>query len=282
MDCLRQITTVESTSPSTGRIRSDSMSHHTRPRPGRRRTPRRISKHSPLSTLQFYTTLMVLLLWCCTVTFAQGPDALHGNILESTLEKLARRGEILIDRSPPPDMSHLQRRQNGGGSPFGASSKGSTVTPAQPSSSNKAKPMELNSNTPGSTPESTASSTPTSSSASSSTSQAVDPSATNLPTAFDTSLGNNFTAPSCPAFFESFLANKQFQECLPFSQLLQVSHMDDHRFPGLMFPLELEFLLPSREISVSNNANPRCYLCSQLQLLLVSDGVVGKTASVRW
>ena len=43
-----------------------------------------------------------------------------------------------------------------------------------------------------------------------------------LPTPFDTSLGNNFTSPSCPAFFQSFLSNATFQDCLPFSLLLQV------------------------------------------------------------
>jgi len=47
--------------------------------------------------------------------------------------------------------------------------------------------------------------------------------ATSLPRPFDSSLGNNFTAPSCPSFFNSFLGNKTFQDCLPFSLLLQVS-----------------------------------------------------------
>lgn len=35
-------------------------------------------------------------------------------------------------------------------------------------------------------------------------------------------MGNNFTSPSCPAFFNSFLNNQTFQDCLPFSLLLQV------------------------------------------------------------
>ena len=43
-----------------------------------------------------------------------------------------------------------------------------------------------------------------------------------LPHPFDTSLGNNFTAPSCPAFFNNFLTNDTFNACLPFSLLLQV------------------------------------------------------------
>ncbi|KAK5171783.1 uncharacterized protein LTR77_003419 [Saxophila tyrrhenica] len=45
-----------------------------------------------------------------------------------------------------------------------------------------------------------------------------------LPHPFDTSLGNNFTTTSCPAFFNDFLNNATFQECLPFSLLLQTSN----------------------------------------------------------
>lgn len=43
-----------------------------------------------------------------------------------------------------------------------------------------------------------------------------------LPSPFDSSLGNNFTAASCPTFFQSFLSNSTFSECLPLSLLLQV------------------------------------------------------------
>jgi len=46
---------------------------------------------------------------------------------------------------------------------------------------------------------------------------------TSLPRPFDSSIGNNFTQPSCPQFFNNFLSNTTFQECLPFSMLLQVS-----------------------------------------------------------
>lgn len=49
-----------------------------------------------------------------------------------------------------------------------------------------------------------------------------------LPSPFDTSLGNNFTSPSCPAFFQSFLSNATFQDCLPFSLLLQVHQPPHH------------------------------------------------------
>ena len=43
-----------------------------------------------------------------------------------------------------------------------------------------------------------------------------------LPHPFDTSLGNNFTAISCPTFFNTFLTNDTFNACLPLSLLLQV------------------------------------------------------------
>jgi len=44
-----------------------------------------------------------------------------------------------------------------------------------------------------------------------------------LPRPFDSSLGNNFTSESCPAFFHDFLGDQNFQRCLPLSLLLQVS-----------------------------------------------------------
>jgi hypothetical protein len=46
---------------------------------------------------------------------------------------------------------------------------------------------------------------------------------TSLPRPFDSSLANNFTQSSCPQFFNNFLSNATFQECHPFSMLLQVS-----------------------------------------------------------
>ncbi|KAK6442098.1 hypothetical protein LTR95_001652 [Oleoguttula sp. CCFEE 5521] len=68
--------------------------------------------------------------------------------------------------------------------------------------------------------ETAASSTPTSSEKSLATAVATS---TALPRPFDTSLGNNFTTTTCPAFFNSFLSNQTFQDCVPFSLLLQTS-----------------------------------------------------------
>lgn len=65
----------------------------------------------------------------------------------------------------------------------------------------------------------------TSSTKSSSTSAlptATCQSASPLPSAFDTTLGNNFTSSTCPTFFQNFLRNDTFNECVPLSLLLQV------------------------------------------------------------
>ncbi|KAF2837876.1 hypothetical protein M501DRAFT_936794 [Patellaria atrata CBS 101060] len=47
---------------------------------------------------------------------------------------------------------------------------------------------------------------------------------TALPSPFDTNLGNNFTSPACPAFFNDFLKNSTFKSCLPISVLLRNSN----------------------------------------------------------
>lgn len=46
---------------------------------------------------------------------------------------------------------------------------------------------------------------------------------TSFPTAFDT-IGNNFTAKSCPKFFDYFLANETYKSCYAVSILLQNSN----------------------------------------------------------
>lgn len=46
---------------------------------------------------------------------------------------------------------------------------------------------------------------------------------TTVPQPFDQSVGNNFTAPSCGQFFQTFLSDPTFKACLPLSLLLQVS-----------------------------------------------------------
>ncbi|KAF4166783.1 hypothetical protein CNMCM6936_006233 [Aspergillus lentulus] len=51
----------------------------------------------------------------------------------------------------------------------------------------------------------------------------ADPSTDSLPTPFDTSLSNNFTADSCPKFFNDFLSNSTVTSCYSISLLLHDS-----------------------------------------------------------
>lgn len=78
------------------------------------------------------------------------------------------------------------------------------------------------------TSSSTVSATYTTTSASStfsSTQRTTTDSASPLPSPFDTTLGNNFTTTTCPAFFTSFLSNSTFNDCVPLSLLLQVRYL---------------------------------------------------------
>ncbi|KAK3069549.1 hypothetical protein LTR53_012017 [Teratosphaeriaceae sp. CCFEE 6253] len=63
----------------------------------------------------------------------------------------------------------------------------------------------------------------TSSTAAGADSTALPTTAIDLPSPFDSTMGNNFTSPDCPAFFQSFLTNDTFRQCLPLSLLLQTS-----------------------------------------------------------
>lgn len=58
-----------------------------------------------------------------------------------------------------------------------------------------------------------------------STSAIASATSTTLPQPFDTTLGNNFTTTSCPTFIVNFLSDITFQQCYPFSLLLQVSRI---------------------------------------------------------
>ncbi|KAF2095513.1 hypothetical protein NA57DRAFT_67903 [Rhizodiscina lignyota] len=64
--------------------------------------------------------------------------------------------------------------------------------------------------------------TTTTTTSSSTATQTGSPTNSPLPQPFDTNLGNNFTS-TCPQFFNSFLKNSTFQNCVPFSLLLQTS-----------------------------------------------------------
>ena len=56
---------------------------------------------------------------------------------------------------------------------------------------------------------------------------AATPSTVTIPQPFDTTqltnVGSNFTSSTCPGFIRTFLADPQFQACVPFSMLLYSS-----------------------------------------------------------
>jgi hypothetical protein len=105
---------------------------------------------------------------------------------------------------------------------------------------------------------------PSSTSSVSESIQVATPVSTSLPRPFDTSIGNNFTESSCPQFFNNFLSNSTFQECLPFSMLLQVSinPKGNHHFQtaglNLTRHTDIQLFLRSDEIAtISHSYNRR-------------------------
>ncbi|BGP15983.1 hypothetical protein JCM10213v2_003976 [Rhodosporidiobolus nylandii] len=74
-----------------------------------------------------------------------------------------------------------------------------------------------------------------------STSTAV-PETYQLPEAFDSTLGTNFTSTACPSFFSTFLADSTFTSCAPFSLLLTTSSafFTAERSPYSLLPYVLD------------------------------------------
>jgi len=135
--------------------------------------------------------VMFGLLVCC-----QGVEA-RGIYVAEPWEEM---GELVFDRSEPPPARAmlLKARQEAGTTGLPASVAVPTNTGHASASTTSTGGVALNTGTP--------------------------ESESSLPHPFDSSMGNNFTAPSCPAFFETFLSNDTFNECLPLSLLLQVSN----------------------------------------------------------
>jgi hypothetical protein len=154
------------------------------------------------------------------------------DVYESTfLKDLAAKGEIHIDqREPPPRPSLvLQRRQVGDEVPSMTATE--TEAAATSSAESAASTTDTTSSakpttTKGSTTEVDVSVVPTT--VSGTTLPSVTVVTTSLPSAFDTSLGSNFTKPSCPQFFSNFLSNSTFQSCIPVSLFLQNSNSFFH------------------------------------------------------
>lgn len=240
-------------------------SHNMRPRPGRRRRP----TTEPLTVLLILLSTILLLAPLCTpaaaieipAQFRRGPQ----------FARLARRGEILVDR-PPSAPVPIQRRQ--GGDLFDTA----TSTSTKSSSSSSSRAVSTYSTT--ATPLPSTVTAPSSNSGSSTATVITAPESTNvpLPRPFDTSLGSNFTSADCPNFFSSFLGNSTFTSCLPLSLLLQVS---------LPFPLsstnpisavdavsiELQLLLHRLQIPRRHLRHPRRHLPRRLPHLLLPHGL---------
>ena len=112
-------------------------------------------------------------------------------------------GELLFDRSAPPSLHmNLEQRDE---STYSYEPSTTTIRPSSTSGS--------------------------ASKASGTLAVATQTAMASLPRPFDSSLGNNFTSTTCPTFFNHFLNNQTFKDCLPLSLLLQVSIFD----PGLSF-----------------------------------------------
>jgi hypothetical protein len=179
--------------------------HHERPGPGRRkpgRSQRSVSQASTTWPAIFRTSsnmnatfVVILCLFFLLFDGVAAQERVH-----PALQKLARRGELLFDRSPRPEVParHILMARE----PKTSSSSSASIVPS-------ATPVLVSATTDGSGTLALAT---------------AAPSATTLPQPFDTTIGSNFTSGSgCPAFFNNFLGNSLFQSCYPFSLLLQVS-----------------------------------------------------------
>lgn len=143
--------------------------------------------HYRLAHGRTFTYAWSLLLLCCLLLLPNGVTA--GRIYGAS-EVLPR--ELLFDRSEPPAlrMPLLARQED---------SKASPSTTIKPKTKTSA--------------------------AGGSIQTATQTGAVALPRPFDSSIGTNFTTSTCPDFFNNFLSNQTFNDCLPFSLLLQVSNI---------------------------------------------------------
>lgn len=215
-----------------GRDQSATMhSHPNRPRPGRRRHQLPIHTSWILSILMITFTLL-------TPTLARDLGVPYKEYNSPLFQRLARRGEIAIDRRAPPPRPAIQHRQENA-DPFG-STAAPLATPtsglgdvATASSSDIDSTTTVQSTlvvTPTNAITASASVTPTGNATASiataniATASSSPAPSSPLPSPFDTSLGSNFTSQTCPGFFDAFLKNATFKACHPTSLLLQNSN----------------------------------------------------------
>jgi hypothetical protein len=161
----------------------------------------------------FSKTQLNLLTWLFVVVLFFNGVAAQERV-HPALQKLARKGELLFDRSPAPDSPH-RRVLMGRAAASSSAAVSAIATLVETTSSETASGTAAVSSAVASA----------SSAAASSTGIAIAPGSKTsaLPQPFDTSLGNNFTSTACPIYFNKFLADSTFQSCYPFSLLIQVS-----------------------------------------------------------
>jgi hypothetical protein len=164
-----------------------------RPCPGRRKPhePRLSQRSDGRGYTAWRLNFNILTVFFVVAMFLNGVSA--DERVHPALQKLARRGELLFDHSPQPERPSIQHLMERDKSTSNAPSATLTLVTATGH---------------GSAAVATVDTTP--------------PKSTSLPQPFDTTIGSNFTSGSgCPKFF-NFLSDPQFQQCYPFSLLLQV------------------------------------------------------------
>jgi hypothetical protein len=188
-------------------------------------TPRRrelsfecLSRRQPAHRSWPQAQKLMYALLCGLLFFCQSAQAsLHGS---SIFDR-----ELVYDRraAPKPRMGLHARQEDSSNSPAATTTTAGLSSIDAPSTTSSVSESQIQ----------TASSVPTS-----------------LPRPFDSSIGNNFTEPSCPQFFNDFLSNDTFQECLPFSLLLQVSkHRSQHHYGTQQLTPNLRHQTPSSQQS---------------------------------
>ncbi len=243
-------------------------SHPQRPRPGRRRSQLAFRTTSILSLLIITITLL-------TPTLARDVEVPYREYDSPLFRRLARRGEIEIDRRDPPPRPAIQQRQESA-DPFGstvaplATPTSRTGASAAASTTDSQSTVTIQSTlvvTPTNTITESASATSTgnatltgNASGSIETASSTAGPSSPLPSPFDTSLGSNFTSQACPTFFHNFLNNATFKDCHPTSLLLQNSNS--------FFKTSRSAVLLSRALDASCSAS--LAQCSPLMASLAS------------
>lgn len=242
-----------------------------RPRPGRRRLQRALYPYSILSIF-----IITIALSTPTLANLQAP---HSGLDLSVFGRIQRRGVSAVDRRDPGRRPYLQPRQDNG-DPFASTAVPVTTSATGPVSAPAVSSTDTESTitiqstvvvTPSGTVTERASATLT---GNATTGIETAPSSTAapspLPSAFDTSLGSNFTSQACPNFFNNFLNNATFRDCHPTSLLLQNSHS--------FFKTFRSPLLLSQALDASCGASlARCSpLMASLAFQLVQDANCGQ------